>query len=443
MPLHWALGTLIAALTIGAPIWSEAHAESVDEGSRTTVRPDISDLAAARLLMTAGRFRGARAFLEQWQPTNEEERIERLFLLGQVELQLGMPWRAAERFEAVLALRPRLTAVRLELARAYYLAGIDDKARYHFSLSQAEELPSSVEAVVEEFLRRIDARKRWSVSVSASMRPETERPQHETVLIGNVPFRLDDKARSSSGTGVLISAGASFSPRISDDLRGVLGASAAAELYRGSQWDDVNASSDIGLARLFDNGSVSAGVRLGRRWTGDKGYNRTVGPWMRTRWRLTGSTHLDASLSAGHQRHDTRHARDGWRVTASPRVMHTLDGRTSIEAHPTFETVSATREHHENRLIGLGVTVARAFAGGLSVSLSANAHRRRYSAPDPLFGRRRTDRNVRLGIRVLHRSLRYAGFAPYIGYSIERNRSNIPVQEYRRRGVLVGVSRRF
>ena len=77
------------------------------------------------------------------------------------------------------------------------------------------------------------------------------------------------------------------------------------------------------------------------------------------------------------------------------------------------------------------------------MSLSANAHRRRYSAPDPLFGRRRTDRNVRLGIRVLHRSLRYAGFAPYIGYSIERNRSNIPVQEYRRRGVLVGVSRRF
>ena len=32
---------------------------------------------------------------------------------------------------------------------------------------------------------------------------------------------------------------------------------------------------------------------------------------------------------------------------------------------------------------------------------------------------------------------------PYIGFSIERNRSNIPVQEYRRRGVLFGVSRRF
>ena len=77
------------------------------------------------------------------------------------------------------------------------------------------------------------------------------------------------------------------------------------------------------------------------------------------------------------------------------------------------------------------------------MSLSAGVHTRRYSAPDPLFGERRADRNVRLGIRVLHRSLRYRGFAPYIGYSIERNRSNIPVQEYRRQGVLAGVSRRF
>ena len=163
-----------------------------------------------------------------------------------------------------------LTAVRLELARAYYLAGIDDKARYHFSLSQAEELPSSVEAVVEEFLRRIDARKRWSVSVSASMRPETERPQHETVLIGNVPFRLDDEARSSSGTGcadirrrLVLAEDFGRSPRSTRRI-------GRSRTLPGSQWDDVNASSDIGLARLFDNGSVSAGVRLGRRWTGDK-----------------------------------------------------------------------------------------------------------------------------------------------------------------------------
>lgn len=400
-------------------------------------------MQAGRLLIRAGRLEHARAFIEQARPASKVEQVERLVLLGKIELHLGMPRRAAERFEAILAIQPKLTAVRLELARAYYLAGIDDKARYHFSLSQAGVLPSSVEATVEEFLRRIDARKRWSVSVSASALPETRRPQRETIRIGGVPFRLDEDARASSGSGALVSAGVSFSPRLTDDLRGVLGASAGAEFYRNSQWNDITASSDIGLARLFDKGSVSAGVRLGRRWTGGDGYDRSVGPWVRTRRRMTGSTHLDASLSALFRKHDTRHERDGWRVTANPRVAHAFDGRTSIEMHANLEAVSANREYHGSRLAGLGVTVTRAFAGGLSVSLSSSAFKRRHSAPDPLFGMRRTDRNLRLGIRVLHRSLRYGGFAPYVGYSIERNRSNFPVQEYRRRGVLVGVSRRF
>ena len=409
------------------------------------VRPPatLTDMQAGRLLIRAGRLEHARAFIEQSSPASEEERIERLVLLGKIEIHLGLPRRAAERFEAALALRPGLTAVRLELAHAYYLAGIDDKSRYHFSVSQAEELPSSVEATVEEFLRRIDARKRWSVSVSASMLPVTRRPERETIRIGGVPFRLDEDARASSGAGALVSAGVSFSPRFTEELRGVLGASAGTEIYRNSQWNDVTASSDFGLARLFEQGSMSAGVRLGRRWAGGNEYNRTVGPWMRARWRLTGSTHLDASVSAEYRKHDTRHEQDGWRVAANPRVVHAFDGRTSIEADTKFETVSAKNDNHGSCLIGLGATVSRAFAGGLSVSLSSSAHTRRYSAPDPLFGRRRTDRNARLGIRVLHRSLRYAGFAPYIGYSIERNRSNIPVQEYRRQGVVVGVSRRF
>ena len=400
-------------------------------------------MQAGRLLIGAGRLEHARAFIEQARPIGEEERIERLVLLGRIEIHLGMPRRAAERFEAALALRPGLTAVRLDLARAYYLAGIDDKARYHFSLSQAEELPSSVEATVEEFLRRIDARKRWSASVSASVLPETHRLERETIRIGGVPFRLDEDARASSGAGALVSAGVSFSPKLTDSLRGVLVASAGAELYGNSQWNDVTASGDAGFARLFDEGSVSAGVRVGRRWSGGDGYNHSVGPWTRMRWRLAGSTHVDGSLGAEYREHDTRYERDGWRVAASSRFVHALDGCTSIEADTKLEAVSAKSDHHGSRLIGLGAAVTRAFAGGVSVSLNASVYARRYSSADPLFGRRRSDRNVRLGIRALHRSLRYAGFAPWIGYSIERNRSNIPVQEYRRQGVLVGVSRRF
>ena len=430
-----------AALAVAYLVSAAAWADPVSG----TVQPPagLTDMQTGRLLIRAGRLEHARVFLEQARPSNDEESIERLFLLGRIEMRLGMPGRAAERFEAILALRPELTRARLELARAYYLIGHDDKARYHFTSSLADELPSAVEAAVESFLQGIDARKRWSVSLSASMLPETKRPDREEVLIGGVPFRLNEDARASSGVGALLSSGVSFSPAVSDNVRGVLAASAAAKLYKRSEWNDVSTSGDIGLTRLFDEGSISGGLRIGRRWVGGDRYNRSLGPWARARLRLSNSTHLGLAVSAGYRSHDDRPVRDGWRIALSPRLLRVLDSRTSINAEPMFEVVDARTDYHGSRLIGLGTTVSRTFDGGLSVSLTPSVLVRRYAAKDPLFGTRQLDRNFRLGVRVLHRSLRYGGFAPYVGYSVESNRSNIPIHDYRNQGVIAGVSRTF
>ena len=91
----------------------------------------------------------------------------------------------------------------------------------------------------------------------------------------------------------------------------------------------------------------------------------------------------------------------------------------------------------------MGATIARTFDSGLSVSLSPGIQVRRYVSDDPLFGTRQIDRHYRLGVRVLHRSLQYADFAPWIGFSLESNRSNIPIREYDHHSVTAGVSRTF
>ena len=241
-------------------------------------------MQTGRMLLRAGRLEHARAFLAQARPSDEEKEIERLFLLGRIEMRLGLPRQAIERFEAILVRRPGLTRVRLELARAYYLIDRDDKAKHHFGLSMGDRLPSSVEAAVDEFLRRIDARKRWSVSVSAAILTESNparRTGSEEVRVGNVPFQLGEEARSSSGVGKLLGAGVSFSPPIAEDLRAALAASAAAKLYERSDWNEISVTGDIGLTRLFDRGNVSGGVRIGRRWIGGDPDHRSAGPWVR------------------------------------------------------------------------------------------------------------------------------------------------------------------
>ena len=403
-------------------------------------------MQAGRLLLRAGRLEHARAFLEQARPPDEEEEIERLFLLGRIDMRQGLPRQAAERFEDILVRRPGLTRVRLELARAYYLAGRDDKAKYHFGLSTGDSLPSSVEGAVEEFLRRIDARKRWSASVSAAILPESNparRTESEEVRIGNVPFRLDQDARSSSGVGKLVSGGMSFSPTIADDFRAALAASAAAKVYDRSEWNDISASGDIGLTRLSDRGSLSGGLRLGRRWIGGEPDHRSLGPWARMGWRVSAATRVDLDVSALDRKHDTRTFLDGWRISLRPGLRHALDTQTLIEAEPEIEIARARTGHNASRRLGFGVTISRAFEGGFSLSVSPSLHIRRYDNRHPLFAKRRVDRGARIGVRVLHRSVRYAGFAPYVGYSFERTQSNIELYGFRNHGLILGTTHSF
>ncbi len=399
-----------------------------------------------RLLFEAGRFRDARAFLEQARPADEEEKVERLFLLGLAEAELGHLRDAAERFEAILALRPDLTRVRLELARVYGLLGRDEKAQFHFEASLADELPASVEDAVEAWLDRIDARKRWSVSTSLAVLPESnpvKRTDRKEVRIGSVPFRLDEDAREASGTGLLLTTGAQYSPVLADDWRGVFAVSAAAKHYEQSDWNDISVQGDIGVARLFDHGSVSGGMRFGRRWLGGDRHSDGSGPWLRGRLRPLPDLRIDSTLSAERRSHPEQPGLDGWTVTLRPGLDHAFNSQTTLRAELDLEYADAREDRRGSRMGGLAIGVSHAFEGGLSVSPRAAVHWRRYADDDPLFGKTRSDRQMRVSLNLLHRALQYRGFAPYVGVFAEWNRSSIPINSYRNQGGVFGVSKTF
>ena len=406
----------------------------------------IGDLRAGRLLLEAGKWSHAHNLLERARPANEEERIERLFLLGSTEIRLGRLRDAAQRFEKILTLRPDLTRVRLELARVYHLLDRDEKARHHFEASLADKLPSSVESAVEAWLDRIDARKRWSVSLSVAALPESnpvKRTDREEVSIGGVPFRLNEDARESSGTGLLVSTGTQYSPVLSDDLRAVMAASVAAKLYEISDWNDISVQVDAGIARLFDRSSLSGGIRLGRRWLGSEPYSTGIGPWARGRLRLSPDLRFDAALGAQRRDHPEQPGLDGWTLTARLGVDYAFSARTTFRTEIDLEHAAAREKRRGSRLGRLAVSLSHAFEGGLSVSPRISVHRRRFAGKDPLFRKTRSDTQARYSVNLLHRALQYRGFAPYVGYFYEWNRSNVPVNGWRNHGAALGISKTF
>ncbi len=437
----------LAACVLTVVLATETRAEPAEATEQPPAAgPEISDLAAGRLLLRAGRLEDALAFLRQARPADEDEAIERRFLMGAAYMRLRQPRRAAEQYEAILLIRPDLTSARLELARAHYAAGQDDKAKHHFELSLGDSLPTSVESVVENFLNAIDARKRWSAHVSLAALPETNavrRTGRQIVQIGGATFRLNEDAREASGVGAQLSAGAAYSPTVGTALRGHVSFSAAAKLYEQSAWNDIALAGKVGLARLFDGGSVSGGIKLGRRWTGSDGFWRSIGPWSSSDIRVSKRLRALVRVSAEYRKHDEREGLDGWHASLSPVARYVVDSQTLLEVGPQFELVNAREDHLSSRLAGLGIGVSRAFENGITASLSVSARLSRYRGPDPLFQKTREDRLSWLSARVLHRSFQVGGFAPYLGYSYERSRSNIPLHEYENHGLILGFTREF
>lgn len=121
---------VVVALTVFAMVLLISGGVVAEQPGPEAAHPPVklSDVRAARLLIRDGRLEQARTLLEQARTSSDKERIERLQLLGQVEMRLGMPERAAERFKEILALRPGLRRIRLALQRAYRL-GCNDIAR--------------------------------------------------------------------------------------------------------------------------------------------------------------------------------------------------------------------------------------------------------------------------------------------------------------------------
>ena len=105
----------------------------------------------------------------------------------------------------MLARNPNLPRVRLDLAFAYFRAGEDRRAAYHFRLAMGDkELPPVVRARALALLDRIRRRKSWSISGSLALAPDNNinaATSARQVALFGLPAQLSEDARQTSGVG--------------------------------------------------------------------------------------------------------------------------------------------------------------------------------------------------------------------------------------------------
>ena len=403
-------------------------------------------IEAARAALSRGALDDAEFLLKGVRPG--EGNIDDLdFLHGSIALRRDDWQGAIARFRAMLARNPNLPRVRLDLALAYFQAGEDGNATYHFRLALGKkDLPAVVRARALAMLDRIRRRKTWSVTGSVALAPDTNinaATSARQVSLFGFPATLSEDARQTSGVGLRANVSAGQEIRLAEDLRFRISAGLRTRTYREDQFNDRVLSGRGGPRFLFDKFDLRSEMTLNERRIGGDVYSRSNGAELSGNWAVGPAWRLSGLVGV------ERIAYEGFLGTgridsASLSLSHALGAATLLQADSGFRREVLERDAYSWREFIVGVSARQELPLGFVLRGGPSYRWREYGAPLATLGpEARRDWTFAGRITVSNRNLELFGFMPEITLSHERRESNLALYDYTRTAGELGVVRSF
>ena len=435
----------VTLLVFAAPVHAVEHTSAPSGG-----------VVEARELIRVGRFDEALAILLPLAQSERTVDADIVFEIGVASAgaaqRPGLPEAQREAFlgdaitafSALLAERPDLVRVRLELARAYFLRGRDGPARRQFELALAANPPVPVVANINRHLAEIRARKRWRGNFGIALAPDTNigsQSADPTILIGiggqDLPFTRDQQGEQS-GVGLSIWAGIERQEPLSPNIRLRFGGNISRREYSGSENDSMALGGFVGPRWLIGQRTEASLLLAARReWQRGSPHSRSQGLRLEASRRLSPRVSGQLGASWNEKRHDESTHLDGPVMDLSAGLAWTV--RPTLQAtfragwgseQPEFENLQ-----NQTRWVSLGARTA--LPRGFSVSGTLTGRWTDYEGPGRLpsnvpDGSDRRDDTTSLRLSVLKRDLTVRGFSPQLSVSHERRNSNAQQSDYRR-----------
>jgi tetratricopeptide (TPR) repeat protein len=367
-----------------------------------------------------------------------------LFLKGQIALAEGRLPDAISAFRALLDRDPSLMRVRLELARALYLARDFDAARYHFKLALgAPDLPDAARSNVLAYLREIEAQTtalRLRLAVLSDSNPNQSTRAENIVILGQT-FRLAEAAQAQPSLGLGVTA----------DARAALGATSQAFVRGHLEWRDFpNNYADFGYA----SGTAGYTFFWDQQWLAVEAGPQIAGYQGRQLYdgALAMATHfaplsqrwsLRQTLSVMSLRYQNYAYLDGWLAWLDEDARYAVSNRSAVlfglglgwrDASEQAYAYTAA-EGHFGYLSELGA----GFIGEWRLTVGSLDFR----ADAPLFGKARRDTYERAEMRLTNRRWTLWDFAPQLQVGYWNNDSSISLYAFDRWYVELGLTADF
>jgi tetratricopeptide (TPR) repeat protein len=406
----------------------------------------VDVFTAADQAKTAGRSQDALTLYEALtHDPDGEVRAEARFREGMLLAELKQFRQAAVAFRALLDEKPGATRVRLELARVLAAMGDESDARRVLRQAQAAGLPPEVALVVDQFALALRSTERVGGSLEIALAPDSNINRATTARTLDTiiaPLTLSQDARAQSGLGLKLSAQGFVRVPLKPSLAVVPRVSAGGSLYGKGEFDDLFASTQVGLEWRGVRDRVTPSIGPTWRWYGGKLYARTMGASLDWTHPVGRRTQVTATVSGSQSSYVTNALQDGALLNVGATVERALDAKSGIGG-----SLSATRQAADDpgySTLSEGLTVFGWRELGRT-TLVASGGIRRLDGDERLFlfPDRRREWLSQLSATATFRRLTIVGFAPLVRAAWEQNHSTVGIYTYRRLSVDVGIARAF
>jgi len=352
---------------------------------------------------------------------------------------------AALLLRRILDERPDATPVRLELAQMLDRMGDKDGAWQQVRAAQAAGLPPAVARLIDRYSDALRAQRPFGASFEIAVAPDSNinratRSDSLGTVLGD--FQIADDAKAKSGTGVSLNAQAFRRIGIGEDASLLFRATGFGNIYRHGAFNDIAADLAAGPEMTLGRDRLQVELGATQRWYGQKPYVRSARLAGVFSHPLGSRTLLRAIASAALTDNQINDLQDGKSYYGRLQIERALTPTTGLAA-------SFAVDRQALRDPGYATTGWRAALTGWHdlgrMTFTAGVELGRLHADDRLllFPDRRQDRYQRMSFGASFRQLEYAGFAPVVRFSIERNRSTVAFYDYRRTRTEMAIVRAF
>lgn len=372
-----------------------------------------------------------------------------LFLLGTSAKQQNDVDNAIKYFEELISRDKGAHRVRLDLATLYYKKQKLDKAKELLLIVKSSNPPKKVGDNIDGFLAAIEKGipKNWSINASFGYLYDSNvnaGPNTDTILIYNLPFNLDNNAKSNSDYAIQYSFSFNHLKQL-DTFAWQSSIGANVTDYRNIHTLD-NKSIYLSTGPTIQRDKVTYSIPfivntsiIGHE---NKYYSISKGIAPQMSYQLKPNLSLNTSLSLQNRTYYNASDKESNSITFSPSTRYFLNQSSFINFGAYLGKENSKTEISSNNSKGLNLGYYKAFNQKLNLYLSTSISKTDYDGVEIAYSKSRDDMSKNLS----------GNFSYYIdsidsnlalNLSYTKNISNIDMYDYDRKQIGLTLSKSF